>query len=151
MMLIGFIIPYILVCTWLFWNDQLGFFWDTYLSSQLGFLDIQFKGGISAYINLGILVLLLLVVVFSSNVYFSKKSIQAQKNISVLYWGIFFAFIALVFQRDLQFYHLLVIVVPLSTLLSFNFFNMKPRVAEAIHLLFFAGILIWQFHPLWQA
>lgn len=149
MLLIGFFIPYFLMGVYFFWFDQLDFFSVTYLSNRFSFLDFAFAWDTVNVVKVALLGLLTLIVLFSFGSYSSKRSIQAQKNITVLYWSILVAAISLLIQSNVPFYHFLLLVVPVGTLISFNFLQFSPRVAEALHLLLFAGVLIWQFHPFW--
>jgi len=149
MLLIGFLVPYIISAVYFLWTDQLILFWQTHVLEGFSFLDINIASDLKSYINLGIMALIGLLIFFSFNSYYAKKNIQAQKNITVLYWILFFALVSILFQNNVQFYHFLIFMVPVGILLSFNFLKMKAQTAEAIHLLFFIGVLIWQFNPLW--
>jgi hypothetical protein len=149
MLLIGFVIPYFWVGVYFFWSGQLDVFWQTYLFYKFSFFNFAFPWDSVTLVKVLVLGLLTLVVLFSLGNYSSKRSIQAQKNISVLYWSILVAAISFIIQSNTPFYHLLVIIVPVGTLISFNFIQLSARIAEALHLLLFAGILIWQFHPYW--
>jgi len=149
MLLIGFIVPYIISVVYFFWYDQLGDFWQNHVLNGFSFLDFALEANLKSYILLGLFLLLGLIALFSLNSYYAKKNIQAQKNISVLYWALLFAAISAVFQPQLQFYHFLLFMPPLGIFLSFNFLKMKPKFAEALHLLFFISVVIWQFNNLW--
>lgn len=151
MLLIGFTVAYIAAMVYFFWNDQLGFFWQYYVLDSFVFWDFKLVATLSTYISLGMIVIVSLVVLGSFNSYFAKKNIQAQKNITVLYWGLFFCALSFLFQKNIQFYHFLVFMVPLGVLISFNFLKLKHQAAEAFHLLFFVAVLVWQFSPVWLA
>jgi len=125
MLLLGFLVPYIMSGVYFLWNDQLAVFWQTHVLESFSFFDINIVSGLKSYINLGIMALIGLIIFFSFNSYYAKKNIQAQKNITVLYWGLFFALISIVFQSNIQFYHFLIFMVPAGILLSFNF--LKPE------------------------
>jgi uncharacterized protein DUF6427 len=150
MLWIGFLVPYVISMVYFFWNDELGFFFQNYILGKFSFLDFQFLNSLESYIKLGIITALGLVVFFSFNDYYAKKNIQAQKNITVLFWALFIAAVSFLFQSNIQFFHLLIFTVPLGILLSFNFLKLSPPIAEAIHLLLFIAVLIWQFNPLWM-
>ncbi len=149
MLIIGFCVPYIACAVYFFWYDGFGNFWQAYVLNNCAFLDIKIDLNIATYINLALFTLISLVILFSVNVYYAKKNIQAQKNISVLFWGLFFGLLSFVFQSNLRLEHFLIFMVPSGILLSFNFLKLKPQTAEAVHLLLFAAILIWQFNPNW--
>lgn len=149
MILIGFVIPYFIASVYFFWNDQLGDFWQSQVVNGFSFLDFAFTWDMVNIIKIIALSILILIVLLSIGSYASKRSIQAQKNNTVLYWTIFIAAISFVFQANVPFYHLLLFIVPAGTLLSFNFLQLSPRIAEALHLLLLVGVIIWQFHPFW--
>ncbi len=151
MVLIGFAIPYFIASVYFFWNDQLGEFWQSQVLDGFSFFDFGFTWDMINILKLAALGVLVLIVLLSIGSYASKRSIQAQKNNTVLYWSIFIAAISFVFQTDIPFYHLLLFIVPVGTLLSFNFLQLSSRIAESLHLLLFVGVLIWQFHPFWLA
>ncbi len=149
MMLIGFITPYILASVYFFWYDLLGVFWGTHVIERFAFLDINITASLKSYINLGLILFIGLIVLFSFNRYYAKKNIQSQKNITVIFWSIFFAACSFLFQTNIQFYHFLLFMVPFGILLSFSFLNLKSQKAEAFHLLLFVSIIIWQCNALW--
>lgn len=149
MLIIGFLVPYIFSAVYFFWYDHLGVFWQSHILNNVSFLNFNIQGDLEVYVNFALIAFISLVVLFGFNSYYAKRNIQAQKNITVLFWALFFAFTSILFQANIQFYHFLLFMVPAGIFLSFKFLKMKSSTAEALHLILFVGILIWQFHPLW--
>jgi len=86
---------------------------------------------------------------FSYNNYTKKKNIQQQKYINVLFTGLLLSTLPFLFQANIQLDHLLILSPTAGILLSFNFQNARPPIAESIHLLLLIGLLILQFSFYW--
>lgn len=150
MTLIGLFIPYLLVGLYFFWFDRFGEFWDIQISQNLSFLG--FGGGGSSwatYLNIVIFGLLIIFSLANNGAYFAKKNIQVQKKISILYWIMISAGIAVFFQQGPTFEHMMMLAPPLGIFLALSFTDMKPQWAESIHFLMFLSALALQFIP-WQ-
>ncbi|MEO1627927.1 MAG: hypothetical protein AAFV25_22450 [Bacteroidota bacterium] len=148
MVLIGFVVPYILTSVYYFWGDQWAYLWQQQFWANIQFLDIgTISRGNGDFLRLLFFVLLSLVAILSFRKYTIKRKIQVQKNISIIYWALFWGAITVLFQANIQFDHLLILALPLGILLSINFLQMKAPTAEVLHLLLFIGILITQFLP----
>lgn len=147
MLVIGMIVPYILAGTIYFWNDQLAYFISRQFSESTGFLELPQIQTWDQYVKLGVFGLTLLIALFSYSRYAFKRKIQVQKFIKILYWSLFFAGVASVFQANSDMTHLLIMVPALGVFLSEELLNLKSSVAEVVHLLFVIGILIFHFHP----
>jgi hypothetical protein len=147
---VGLIVPYILISVYFFWNDQLLWFWESQFVNNFGFLDFDIKYSIETYSKLGLFAILFMIIFISSGNYMAKKNLQIQKNISILYWALFFGFLSVFLQASIGLEHLLIFVVPLSIFLSFNLLNLRRSFAEALHLIILVGILIFQFKDFWM-
>jgi len=141
----GLLTPYILAGTYFFLVDQFSEFWQKQISDNLGFLDLEGTADLTFYIKIGLLLLLLLTFVFSYNNYTKKKNIQQQKYINVLFTGLLLSTLPFFFQANIRLDHLLILVPTGGILLSFNFQNARPQIAESIHLLLLIGLLVLQF------
>lgn len=146
----GFLVPYILTSVYYFWNDQFLWFWQTQFTDNLGFLDITIGNSWVSYLEIGFFILLFLITFVSFGSYMAKKNLQVQKNITILYWALFFGFLSVFFQANIHLEHLLIFVVSLSIFLSFNLLNMRRPIAEAVHLILLVGILILQCKDFWM-
>jgi hypothetical protein len=148
--MIGFIVPYILASVYFFWNDAFVWFWEHQITSNLGFLDFNFTYNWETYSKLAFFAILFLIVFKSFGSYMFKKNLQVQKNITILYWALFFAFFSIFVQADIRLEHLHIFVIPLSIFLSFNLSSMRQPLAEAVHLLILVGIIVLQFKDFWM-
>ncbi len=145
----GLITPYILAGTYFFLNDQFSDFWEKQVQNSFGFLDLQGTPDLIFYIKMALLGLLLATLVLSYNNYTKKKNIQQQKYINVLFTGLLLSSLPFLFQANIHLDHLLILVPTAGILLSFNFQNARPPMAESIHLLLLIGLLVLQFSFYW--
>ncbi len=150
MLLIGFSVPMILTIVYSFLTDQLPHLGEALLGNRLeeGDGSLISPSSVEQYIKLSFFALLTIIALFNFNRYQFKKNIHVQKNISLLYWCLLLSAITLLVQSHAQFDHLLVLAVPLGIFLSFNFLRLQPALAEALHLILLAAILLLQFRPL---
>ena len=148
--IIGFLVPYVLTSVYFFWNDAFLWFWENQFSNNIGFLDFDITHSWGTYAKLIFFVILLIIVFLSSGSYMSKKNLQVQKNITILYWALFFSFFTIFFQANIRLEHLLIITIPLSIFLSFNLANIRQSFAEAVHLILLVCILILQYKDFWM-
>jgi len=147
-LLLGFITPFWLAGIYYFVNDNLSDFWLRSFGN-IGFFDFSISNGWVSYVQVGTFVVFILVAVFSYRTYTYKVSIQAQKFVDVFFWVLAFSLGTLLVQSNLQADHLLFLAVPLSFMIGMTFLYMNKRLAEAVHFLFLAGILLLQFKPFW--
>jgi len=148
MALIGLFTPYILVGLYFFWNDQFGLFWDKQISTNLSFFSFSsgHKGWASS-LNTFIFAVMLVYTIANNGQYFSKKNIQVQKKVSILYWVLISAGIASIFQNSLTFEHFLTFAPAMGIFLAMSFSSMKNQWAESVHFLLILAALALQFTP----
>lgn len=146
MVLSGLAVPYLLSGLYFFWTDR----WDYFLLQQfsvnidwLSFSLSEFSP--FTHIKLGLFTLLLLVVLSSRSRYVLKRTMQEQKKINILFWGLLLAPLTLLFQANIHLDHLLILSIPLGLLLSINFINMRSNWAELFHFLLFLAALLFQY------
>ena len=150
-LLFGLLNSYFILGTYAFWKDQWSLFWETQFLNNFSFLNFDIGSAVAWewYLTIGFFFLMVLITIFSYNHYVLKKNIQKQKYINILYWGLIISSLAILFQMDIRIEHIMIIVPPLSILLSFNFLNLSRPVAESIHFLLLFGSLALQFSFLW--
>lgn len=146
MLFSGYVLPFIFASTYYFWNDQFAEYWNTYFFTQFNFLDFRWAGGWNTYYKLIILILLFLVGLF--NQYTFEKSYKIRNFMNVFYTALLISGLTFLFQENIQISHFLIIATPLSILLAASFLGMSKVTAELIHLLFFMGIMLFQFSVL---
>lgn len=122
MVLVGVLVPYILTALYFFWFDQLDYFLNQQFGLPDNWFDFRPAPALAApYFKLGLFAVPLLVVLFSHNRYLSKKTMQQQKKINLLFWGLLCGGLTLSFQPAIQLDHLLILAPPLGLLLAINF------------------------------
>jgi hypothetical protein len=146
MVLTGVLVPYILRTLYFFWFDQLDYFLNQQFSLPDAWFDFRPAPALSApYFKLGLFAVLLLVVLFSHNQYLTKKTIQQQKKINLLFWGLLCGGLTLSFQPAIQLDHLLILAPPLGLLLAINFTRLNRNWSELLHLLLLLSAFALQF------
>ena len=145
MVLTGLVTPYLLLSAYYFWTGQFFTFWQERLPSSIAFLDFVPTPNWLFLRSLAIFIILILVVLFSYRSYIVKQTMQVQRKLNILFWGLLTTSFSLLIQADIEIGHLLVTAVPLGIMLSFNFIRMPNRMAEVIHLLIVVIVLFLQF------
>ena len=148
--LAGLITPFWLLGSYYFFFGNLSVFWSEAIYSNIGSLKWTFLVSWLEYIQLGFFGFLILVALLSYNSYTFKTSIRSIKYMDILYWLMAIGLFSVLLQKDITTEHLLLLAIPLSTFVSMTMLYMKPRLAEAIHFLLVAGILLFQTKPLWM-
>jgi hypothetical protein len=144
MIILGFITPFILLGTYYFWMNTFPDF-IAYLTDGFQVLSFSSTPLPLAYRSLGIFAIFLLVVNFSYRSYLFKRTMEVQRKINILFWGLLACSATLLFQSEIDISHLAILAFPLGMMLSINFINMPSRMAEVIHLLLLAIALGLQF------
>ena len=147
-LIIGFSVPYILATVYYFWTNGLAYFNQVQFMDSFGISLLKVEKSIESLIIIGFFSLLLLISVFSYNRFLYKKNIQVQKYIILLYWCLLISAGTLLLQANIKFDHLLILTIPLGIFLSFIFLKLKPPIAETLHLILLAAILLFQFRPI---
>ncbi len=148
MMLSGAAVPYLLIGTYSFWIDGLDTFVQQQFADNFGFWDFIPLQGVEGYFKLAFVGFLLLIVLLSYSLYVSKKNIQVQKKIGILYYGLLFAIGTVLFQSGVQLDNLLVLAIPMGILLAINFLSITSRWAEALHLILLFILLFFQYRTI---
>ncbi len=151
MVLTGVLTPYLL--TALYWYTQ---------GAYTAFVDLQFGQNFAFFqlgavrwswtlaMELALVGVLLLVILFQYGAFLSKRVIQEQKQINILYWGLFVAGVSVLFQRGLDLAHLLMLTLPMSYLLAIQFGRLRRNWAEFYHLILVLCALFLQLKPLFN-
>ncbi|MDX1665875.1 MAG: hypothetical protein R3350_01540 [Saprospiraceae bacterium] len=147
--LCGLVTPYLLAGAAFFWFDELPYLYRLQFVEGLALGDFPSPDlSLLNIIRLGLYGLILLIVLFSFNLYKFKKVIQVQKRISLLYWMLIVGFFTMLIQGNIQMDHLLVLAIPLGIFLSFNISEGSPNWAALWHFLLFGVILLLHFYPI---
>lgn len=148
MVLIGLLCPYWLLSMYWFWNDQFFQFWQKQFLAQFDFWSFPAGMDLSVWVGLGTFGLFLLVVLLSYRSYLFKKNMQVQRMVLILFWMLMYMGLSVLFQAGIQMDHLLVLGIPLGVFLALSFSKLSPPIAEVLHLLLLAGLLIFQYRDL---
>jgi hypothetical protein len=142
-LLIGFLLPYLFVGTWYFWNDNFDVFVAQQLKAALGF-----SGWLEATyptLKIGWFAVLILVSLISYP-YFSQRKTHAEgKKIDLLYGLMPVAGVAVFAQDQPGLSHLLLLSIPIGIILAFIFGSIKPRWGEFFHLLLLVIAFLLQY------
>jgi hypothetical protein len=147
MYIIGFFVTFFLFGVYLFWIDKLPLLANHFFSNY-SFLKVQIQPSLPLYLKLGIMGALLLLVLLMSGQFFSRKTINAQKYVSLVYWLLIFSGLTILIQSGLEVTRMLVIALPLAVLISMAFKKIGSGTAEALHMLLLGIALIFQFEYL---
>lgn len=145
----GFLVPFFLLGTALFWDDSLNEFWQTYIVNQLG--TLVFEGNIDTrhYFMFGWYGFLVIWGILNSGLFFQKTGIQTRKNVSLIFTAIIVGGISVLYQDHISIEHLAIINIPAAILLAFNWTVIKNHaIAEFIHLIMVAVALFLQYQSL---
>lgn len=150
MLLVGMSTPFFLFWLYYFVMDQSAVFWDLQFGANFSFFSFGGEStGWEGPVKLGLFFLAIIFVILNNGAFMSKRNIQSQKKIGILYWVMISALIGVFFQANLSLEHLIMLALPLGVFLAFTFSSMKKQTAEAIHFLILVIVLALQWVP-WQ-
>lgn len=143
---IGLGLPYFLLFTYKYWSDIK--FAELDFIKEIFFRLPAFSGNslIIFYISVAILILCVGFSIFNYPYFTSKKSIQSQKKIDIIYWFMFFTLIGFVIFKTIGSFHLTSLVIPLSILIGIYLSDSKRIIFnELMHIFIVSLIFITQF------
>lgn len=143
---VGWLTPVLLLATWLFWNDSLGLLLQEHVGQNAGFPVFRTIGSLEEIFTLSVFFVLLVVVLLSYRSYVVKQNIQVQRKVSTLFLALFVGLLSLLVQSQVDVRHLLILAIPISILLSFNFIDMSGRLAGWLHFIWFLTLILFQVH-----
>lgn len=144
---IGFVVPFFLVGTYLYWIDSFELFRD--LWANFYFFDFNFSSQPGSYLQFGLILFILLLSLINFQSFFYKTNIQIQKYVSMLYWAVLVAMLSFVYQGQITIGHFLILAPTLSIFLAFSLLKIKNKaVAEFLHLTLLIIVLILQYREL---
>ena len=145
MVLFGYLAPYIIATTYLFWHDLLDPVFLQHFQTNVSFLSINFSNNAWFNVQLGLMVTLVLWSILGSGGILSRRVMREQKKINALYWCLFISLISVFFQANLQLTHWLLTAMPLGLFLGIAFTNLRPQLAETLNLFLLLIILFLQY------
>ena len=144
MAFIGFITPLFLLFIYLFLTDRAGLLWTNHLAANTGFFTGFNQWTVRDIVPVAGFAGLMLIEFLSFQQYTYKQTIQVQKKISMLLWALAIATAALFFQPEWSGIDLISLALPAGMLISLNFVRMAPKWSESIHVLWLAGVIVYQ-------
>ena len=144
----GFLVPYILIGAYMFSTGQISHWYQTHFLAAPGWFGMDLFVDGWAYIKFGWLMSLAVIAFLSYSAFNRRVKLQPQKKINVFYWTLALALVAVWCQAEASFAHFLLLAMPLSVFLALNFTNLRPQIAEILHLFLFLAVLFLQ-HKEW--
>ncbi len=144
--LTGAFVPLFLAWLWYFWADRGAEFRDIQWSNllQLYHFDAVLEAKLA--LKTALVVILTFVFLWGLGSLYSRKGIQAQKFVSVLYWFLIVGGLSTLLRPEWRWEHLLLPAAAMAILLSLTFQSIRNRFwAELWHLGILAFVLFIQF------
>lgn len=143
---VGAVVPLFLAWLWYFWANSGGAFRDMQWGGLFQLYQFDAVWDFKLVLKTVLLILLAFVFLFGLGSLYSRKGIQAQKFVSVLYWFMIVGSVSMLLRPEWRWEHLLLPASVMAILLSLSFQSMRNRFwAELWHLGIFAFVLIIQF------
>lgn len=144
----GILIPVTLGWLGSFWYDLGRIFFNLQFNHVFGFYQFHRVYTLLSWLEIGFLILIFIIILFSFNNYFSRKLIQTQKCISTLYWYLIIAVSTVFLQTELPNQHFFLAIPAVGIFLSLTVMSIKRRaIAEIFHLCLLGFVLFVQFFP----
>ena len=143
---IGISLPYFFLFTYKYWNDIK--FADLDFVKEIFFRFPAFKGDslVIFYISVAFLLICVGFAIFNYPSFTSKKSIQSQKKIDIIYWFMLFTLVGFLIFKTSGSFHIIALVLPLSLLIAIYVSDSKRIIFnELVHIFIVALIFITQF------
>ncbi len=146
MVLSGLITPFVLLGTYFFWNDQFsGWLQTLYEAFFMGIPSLPAPGGWIDQIPSYLFGLMLLLMLVQRRAFLFKQMMEAQRRVSLIYWYMFLAGVAVFFHPFLTQELLLLVSPPLAVLLGIRVGQLSSRWGEFWHLALLLGALAYLF------
>lgn len=146
--LVGVLTTLFLAWLWYFWKDMGWDFWHIQFGGLFGiyrFGDFESSDFVMLQ-KAGLLAILFLIVILSYGMYMSRKLIQTQKCVSVLYWFFFVGALSILLRENPNPAHFILIMPAIGIFLAMSFSSFRSAaMAELFHLALLGFILFIQF------
>ena len=134
-LLLGFLTPFLFFGVYLFYNNILSQTISKEVFGAFSLPTFNLEWGVESIILTSVLALGLLISILGYGFYTSKKSIQAQKKVDILYWVALASLIGLLLVNQVTLSYALFLIFPLSIFISMSFLNIRNKlVLELLHL-----------------
>lgn len=139
----GIVVPYFLWFSISFWLDGESEVWS-YLRELVSYSIPQVQGWRSIYVTAACVVLSFIAILgYGANI--SKKAIQVQKKVDILYWVLLFSGLV-IFHTGVSYSITTLLMVPLAFFITQLVLRLKGLlVAEVIHVVVVISVLLFHF------
>lgn len=146
-LIIGFFVPYFLVCVFFFWTDGLGFFLKKEVWGHFGFFNFNLELTWQHFVIISFWSIALANAALNATSFYDKTSIQAQRSIQLLFWAIGLVTLSIFTQSKIDINHLLLFLVPLSVFTASTFLQVRKRMyAEFAFIVCVFVLFVFQYH-----
>jgi Family of unknown function (DUF6427) len=145
-LIIGFFVPYFLLCVYFFWTNGLGLFLKTEVWGHFGFFNFNLALTWQHLVVVIVWAISLASAILNASSFYDKTSIQAQRSIQLLFWAMGLVVVSLFTQAKIDINHLLLFLVPLSVFTASTFLQVrKTMYAEFAFIVFVFVMLVFQY------
>lgn len=145
MVLCGYILPFLFASAYFFWHDQFQTYWNVHILQQFSFLDFRLTQDWSTYSKLILLAIFFLIGLM--NGYNFDKSSKTRNYMLIIYAALLISGFTFLIQDNVRISHFLIIMAPLSILVTARFLSLSKTTAEIVHLVFFLAVIFMQIRP----
>ncbi len=134
----GFFVPFFLLGTYHFINDNLGYWFYTELGQHYQQMTVHYDNNLSLYVLIGLMVAPIILALLQLQTLHFKTTSREKKYINVVLIMPFVGLLSFLVQSNLYAYHFLVLAIPVAILLSLVLQSFKSlALAELLHLVIF--------------
>ena len=143
--ILGFVVPYFLLCTVLFVSDDLSSFVSLHFADVFSFLDLRRTLTWQNYTVMATYGVIILMAVITSSTYSSGLNIHVRKKINVLFITMMGGLILMTLVSNTGIDSLIFLTIPLCVFMAAMFLELEKQFAEIIHFLLFIMAMSFQY------
>ncbi len=143
--ILGLLVPYFLMATLLFLNDELARLYTDHVAGSFAILNITQPISWKGYVLIGVFGLLILISIASMNNFSTGLNIHVRRKISVIFFALLGGLALMILVADSNILSLLFLVIPLSIFTAILFLKLEPQFAEILHFLILAMAIAFQY------
>lgn len=145
LMFLGFGLPFFFMSVWMFWRNDLLFFWKNYTDRFTHLRpEINIAPGIPLYVLAGLIGLWLFLSLFKLRMNYLKNVIRTRSVQQVLFLFLLFGSASVFLQEKLMLVHFTFIAIPLAVFCAYYLLSAKKRLQfYEIFLWLVIGTIVW--------
>jgi hypothetical protein len=145
-LLLGFVVPYFLVCVYFFWVDGLAGFLKKEVLEHFGCFSFHLQMTWQNFVTVIVWLMAIGAAIFNAPSFYEKTSVQAQRKVQTLFWTIGAVVLTLFTQNKIEINHLWLLIVPLSMFMAYTFLMVRNRMyAEFAFIVIMLFTLVFQY------